>query len=144
MDRSADRRSAGDLATSLRYALMAESVLLDAKREVPVSVLQAIAALSKSIGEQTLAQARVAESTAGAVGGADLKISDLSEAVRGEIKRSLFDAGEYYRKVAHRVSASDESGYRDAPVERGRLLRPRRRPRRRQGRLLAVRRCGGR
>jgi len=110
MDRSADRRSAGDLATSLRYALMAESVVLDARREVPVSVLQAIASLSKGIGEQTLAQARVAEGVAGV----DLRISDLGDVVKSEIKRSLFDAGEYYRKVAQRVSSSDEAGYRDA------------------------------
>ncbi len=107
MQRFGERFESGQRESALRYASMAESLFQDA--ETPAEVLGAIGRTRRAMGDHLMEQARGAHATAAAQGEAasDFRVRDLDPATRAEVKKNYIWAGDYLRRHAKAVAATD-------------------------------------
>ncbi|MBX3387308.1 MAG: tetratricopeptide repeat protein [Phycisphaeraceae bacterium] len=105
LDRAVDREQAEDLASSLRFAKLAESLYRD--HEVPTDVHSMLARVHRRMGELQLSAAKGRE-------GVDFSFARLNPIERTEIKSHFLLAAEHSKAFASKVSASDQEGYADA------------------------------
>lgn len=91
-----------DKQSALRYAEIAETLFKDS--EVPPELLVAIGRTHRVLADDIMAQARAGKPE-------DFKVDDLDPTTRAEVKKRYMQAGEYLRRHAHAVAATDPSAY---------------------------------
>lgn len=105
LDRAVDREQSGDLASSLRYAKLAESLFREG--QVPTDVHGTLARVHRRSGDLLLEEARERA-------GADFSFATLNPVERTEIKSHFLLAAEHAKSYAALVSATDQQAYADA------------------------------
>ena len=102
MRRFDERFSAGRNEEALRFGLMAESLYRD--NQVPPEILEGIGRAHRRLGDEAMQQAAEGH-------GVDFRVDDLDKTTRAEVKRHYVEAGEYLRRHAAAIVASDLSKY---------------------------------
>ena len=105
MQRYRERYDSGQLESALRYASIAGTMYKD--DQTPSDVLVAIGLTRRALGDRLMDQAREAHSSDSAKGGEDFSIQDVDVATRAEIKNHYIIAGDYMRRHAKALAASD-------------------------------------
>ncbi len=113
MQRFHERFDSGQRESALRYADVAETLFKDA--EVPPEVLLAIGATRRVLGDQVMNGAREQHAADVVKGSADFSVEDLDAATRAEVKKHYIVAGDYLRRHAKSVAATE-------PVESAKSL----------------------
>jgi tetratricopeptide (TPR) repeat protein len=101
MDRQRERFESGELQLSLRYGQLAESMF--AEPETPPALLDALARTHRRIADETVQSARTAR-------GEDFTIASLDPATRAEVRQHYVAAGEFFRRHAQALAATDSAG----------------------------------
>lgn len=102
---AAERHKEGDRELALRFALLAESLF--AAADAPGPVLLVIAQASRELADERLERARAEHAT-------DFRITDLDPVNRAEVKRHYLAAGDYFKRHADRVAATDPGTYAES------------------------------
>lgn len=103
--RASERHKEGDRELALRFALLAESLF--AAADTPAPVLMVIAQSSRELADERLERARADHTT-------DFRITDLDPVNRAEVKRHYLAAGDYFKRHAERVAATDPGTYAES------------------------------
>jgi tetratricopeptide (TPR) repeat protein len=101
-NRQAERFDSGDRESSLRYAMLAESLFTE--NQVPADLLKSIGRTQRAMGDQIMEQAR-------SFGGPDFKVEDLDPTTRAEVKQHYMVAGDYLRRHALSIASREPSAY---------------------------------
>lgn len=109
MQRFRERFDSGQRESALRYASIAETLSRDG--EPAAEVLGAIGQTRRAMGDHLMEQAREAHASAAAQGEAasEFRIRDLDPATRAEVKKNYIWAGDYLRRHAKAIAATDLS-----------------------------------
>ena len=91
--------------SALRFAMLAETLYSD--NEVPAELLAAIGRTHRALADEAMAQARAGKPQ-------DFTVEDLDPTTRAEVKQRYMQAGDYLRRYAQAVAASDPASYADA------------------------------
>lgn len=105
MDRGADRAAAGDHASALRYAQLAER--LHPPEAVPAPILLALARAHRRLAEDRL-------SGVGGDGPRLVELARLDASVREDARRDLVAGGAYFRRHADAVVERDYAAFGDS------------------------------
>lgn len=105
MQRYQERFDSGQRESSLRYADVAETLYKDS--EVPPEVLLAIGKTHRALGESLMTQAREEHAADTSKSGSDFSVEALDAATRAEVKKHFIVAGDYLRRHAKSVAATD-------------------------------------
>lgn len=100
--RHTERFDSGERESALRYALLAESLFKESM--VPPDLLRSIGRTQRAMGDQVMEQART-------FGGPDFRVDDLDATTRAEVKQHYMLAGDYLRRHALSVAATDPGAY---------------------------------
>lgn len=105
MQRFQERFDSGQRESALRYADVAETLYKDV--DVPPEVLWAIGRTRRALGETLMTQVREQHAADPAKSGADFSVESLDAATRAEVKKHFIVAGDYLRRHAKAVAATD-------------------------------------
>ena len=105
MQRYRERFDSGQRESALRYADVAETLFKDV--EVPPEVLLAIGGTRRALGETLMTQTREQHAADPTKNGADFSVESLDAATRAEVKKHFIVAGDYLRRHAKLVAATD-------------------------------------
>ncbi len=105
MQRFQERFDSGQRESALRYADVAETLYKDI--DVPPEVLVAIGRTRRSLGETLMTQVREQHAADPTKNGADFSVESLDAATRAEVKKHFIVAGDYLRRHAKLVAATD-------------------------------------
>ncbi len=105
MQRFQERFDSGQRESALRYADVAETLFKDA--DVPPEVLLAIGRTRRALGDAMMTQAREQHAADPSKSGADFSVEALDAATRAEVKKHFIVAGDYLRRHAKSVAATD-------------------------------------
>lgn len=97
-----ERLEKGERESALRFAQLAESMYRDS--ETPPELLLAIGQTHRAMSEAAMAMAREGR-------GEEFTVEEMDAATRAEVKRHSMGAGEYLKRHAQAVLASDPAAY---------------------------------
>jgi tetratricopeptide (TPR) repeat protein len=104
MDRAADRETSSNMASALRFGLLAETAFTDGQAETPAELLVLLGRAHRALGDRLLEDARTSPQ-------GRLPIAAVSPVTQAEVKRHFMEAGTYLREHARRMVAADIGVY---------------------------------
>jgi tetratricopeptide (TPR) repeat protein len=108
MQRASERFDSGARESALRYALLAESLFKDP--EVPAELLKMIGRTHRAMGDSVLEQAGAMAPAGEPAPG----VADLDATTQAEVRKHYTLAGEYLRRHAVSVAATDTGAYAES------------------------------
>lgn len=107
VQRITERFDSGNKDSSLRYALLAETMFADA--DVPAELLLSIGRAHRALGDEVMEQARMGQPE-----GVEFRVQELDVTTQAEVRKHYTIAGEYLARHASSVSSTDQAAYADS------------------------------
>lgn len=107
LQRINERFDSGNKDSSLRYAILAETMFADA--DVPAELLLAIGRAHRALGDEVMEQARLGQPS-----GVEFRVQELDVTTQAEVRKHYTIAGEYLARHAQSVSATDQAAYAES------------------------------
>jgi tetratricopeptide (TPR) repeat protein len=105
MQRFQERFDSGQRESALRYADIAETMYKDS--EMPPEILLAIGSTRRALGDALMSQVKEQYAADTSKSSAEFSVESLDAATRAEVKKHYIVAGDYLRRHATSVAATD-------------------------------------